>query len=140
MLDGRLFTANIDTGLDVSTINSEAAQRYFDVSFDNRPSGASEARQDQPAQAGTENITVTARREQHHFRTLTFGGVEVINPLFVLKPGPSGAHRVGAANSPDITIGMNVLRKLHLYFAFGERLLYVSAAAGPVETEERNSR
>jgi len=25
---------------------------------------------------------------------------------------------------------MNVLRKLHLYFAFGERMLYVSAASG----------
>ncbi len=83
---------------------------------------------------------MTARREQHRFRTLTFDGVEVINPLFVLKPSPSGAHRVGMADSPDITIGMNVLRKLHLYFAFGERLLYVSSAAGPEETERRSSR
>jgi hypothetical protein len=29
---------------------------------------------------------------------------------------------------------MNVLRKLHLYFAFGERRLYVSAAASRAET------
>jgi hypothetical protein len=127
MLDGHLFTAMIDTGSDISTINSEAAQDIYGVSFDDHPSRA--AQQGQPSQAGTEAVTVTGWRQQHRFHSLTFGGVEIANPLFVLKPGPSGAHRVGAPVSPDITIGMNVLRKLHLYFAFGERMLYVSAAA-----------
>jgi hypothetical protein len=136
MLDGRLFTANIDTGLDISMINSQAAQDYFGVPLDERPPEAPKSRQDQPLQANaaTESVTVTARRGQHRFRTLTFGGVTVINPLFVLKP--SAVHRVGSADSPDITVGMNVLRRLHLYFAFGERMLYVSAA-GSTETEEK---
>ena len=70
---------------------------------------------------------------------MTFGGVKVVNALFVLKPTALGAHRVGAPNSPDITIGMNVLRRLHLYFAFGERMLYVSAAASRADSEGRNS-
>jgi len=137
MLDGHLFTANIDTGLDISTINSHAAQEYFDVPLDDRPPEAPKPRPEQPAQASsaTESVTVTARRDQHRFHTLTFGGVTVVSPLFVLKP--SGVHRVGAADSPDITIGMNVLRRLHLYFAFGERMLYVSAAASAVKTEEK---
>jgi hypothetical protein len=131
MLDGQSFTANIDTGLEVSTINSKAAQDYFDVPLDNHPSDVSAPHQDQPTQpsAGTEIVTVTGWRAQHRFRTLTFGGVTVTSPLFVLKPGPMGAHRAGAPDLPDITIGMNILRKLHLYFAFGERMLYVSAAA-----------
>jgi hypothetical protein len=129
-LDGREFTANIDTGLDVSTINSEAAREYFQVPLDDHPADAPRARSDQPLQQnpGTEAVTVTEWRQQHRFHTLTFGGVAVSNPLFVLKPSPPDAHRVGSANPPDITIGMNVLRKLHLYFAFGERVLYVSAA------------
>jgi hypothetical protein len=39
-----------------------------------------------------------------------------------------GPHKVGDPLPPDITIGMNVLKRLHLYFAFGERVLYVSAS------------
>lgn len=131
MLDGREFAANLDTGLDVSTINSQAAQTYFNVPLDNSSNDTPETRPDQPAQAnaGTEAVTVTGYRQQHRFHALTFGGVTVSNPVFVLKPSPPDAHRVGSANPPDITIGMNVLRKLHLYFAFGERVLYVSAAS-----------
>ena len=30
---------------------------------------------------------------------------------------------------PELIIGMNVLRKLHVYMAFGERRLYVSPAS-----------
>jgi hypothetical protein len=138
MLDGHSFTANIDTGLDISTINSKAAQETFDVPFDNRQPEMSGARQIQPSQAalGIETVVVTALREQHRFQTLTFGGVTVVNPLFVLKPGPSGVRSAGEPSPPDVTIGMNVLRKLHLYFAFGERMLYASAVGSPVETSK----
>ncbi len=135
MLDGHAFTANIDTGLDISTINSKAARDCFDVSLDDRPDKP-ETHQPQPAQPspGTETVTVTARRQQHQFHSLTFGGVTVTNPIFVMKPGPMGVHRAGDPDPPDITVGMNVLRKLHLYFAFRERMLYVSTA-GPVQTQ-----
>jgi hypothetical protein len=57
----------------------------------------------------------------------------VVNPLFVVKPVSMGGRKAGDPLSPDITIGMNVLRKLHLYFAFGERMLYVSAAASQTQ-------
>lgn len=130
MLDGHLFTASIDTGQEVSTINSKTAQEYLDVPPDDHSSDQPQSHPDQPVQPGTETVTVTGWRAQHRFRTLTFGGVTVINPLFVLKPGPMGVRKAGDPQSPDITIGMNVLRKLHLYFAFGERMLYVSAAPG----------
>jgi hypothetical protein len=138
MLDGHSFLANIDTGQDLSTINSQSAQTYFDVPLDSRQPDVPQTHQDQPAQAspGTEAVIVTARRNQHRFHTLTFGGVTVVNPLFVLT-GPARARRAGEPASPDITIGMNVLRKLHLYFAFGERMLYVSTAASQVETREK---
>jgi hypothetical protein len=134
MLDGHLFTANIATALPVSTINSEAARDYFDVPLDDLGSEVPNAQQNQTSQAnsGTETVTVTGYRGQHRFHTLTFGGVTVINPLFVLSPVREGAHRVGAPRSPDVTIGMNVLRKLHLYFAFGERMLYISPATSHV--------
>jgi len=128
ILDGHLFTANIDTSLDISTINSQAAQDYLGVPLATRQSDAAETRADQPAQVGTETVTVTGWRDQHRFHTLTFGGVTVNNPLFVLRPAVPGPRKAGDPQSPDIVIGMNVLRKLHLYFAFGERMLYVSTA------------
>ena len=120
--DGHAFTADIDTGLDISTINSKAAQDYFDVPLDDHQPEVLETHQPQArsTKSSTETVTVTARRQQHQFHSLTFGGVTVTNPLFVLKPGPMGVHRRGP-DPPDITIGMNVLRKLHLYFAFRER-------------------
>ena len=128
MLDGHEFTANIDTGLDNSTINSKAAQDYFGVMLEDRKPDAAAAGPDQPAQAGVEAVTVTASRQQHRFHNLTFGGVTVVNPLFVVKQVDMGVRKAGDPASPDVTIGMNVLRKLHLYFAFGEHMLYVSAA------------
>jgi hypothetical protein len=133
MLDGRAFTANIDTGSEFSTINSDAARRYFDVRPDPSTGLAdvAEPKRDPspgPMDATTERVTVTGWRAEHRFHTLTIGGVTVMNPLFVLHAGPADADRVGGSRSPDITIGMNVLGKLHLYFAFGERMLYVSAA------------
>jgi hypothetical protein len=136
MLDGHAFIANIDTGLDISTINSKAARDTFDVAFDNPRPEVSQARQVQPPQAapGTETVVVTAQREQHQFHTLTFGGVTVVNPLFVVKPGPMSVRSAGDPSPPDVTIGMNVLRKLHLYFAFGERMLYASAAGVQAQT------
>jgi predicted aspartyl protease len=136
MLDGREFTANLDTGLEVSTINSETARDAFQIDMKDVAPETSAPRQVAPTQAtpassATEAVTVTALRQQHRFHTLTFGGVSVVNPLFVLKPPAEDAHRVGSAQGPDITIGMNVLRKLHLYFAFGERMLYISTAGPP---------
>jgi hypothetical protein len=129
ILDGQEFTANIDTGLDNSTINSKAARDVFGIDQIGRNSGAPAPSSDQPAMADVEAVTVTASRQQHRFHSLTFGGVTVVNPLFVVKPVDMSVRKAGDPASPDITIGMNVLRKLHLYFAFGERMLYVSAAS-----------
>jgi hypothetical protein len=129
ILDGQEFTANIDTGLDNSTINSKAARDVFGIALEEHTPDTPASSPDKPAMAGVEAVTVTASRQQHRFHNLTLGGVTVVNPLFVLKPVDMSVRKAGDPTSPDITIGMNVLRKLHLYFAFGERMLYVSAAS-----------
>jgi hypothetical protein len=129
ILEGKEFTANIDTGLDNSTINSKAARDVFGIALEERNTGVPAPSPDQLAMAGVEAVTVTASRQQHRFHNLTFGGVTVVNPLFVVKTVDMSVRKAGDPTSPDITIGMNVLRKLHLYFAFGERMLYVSAAS-----------
>jgi hypothetical protein len=141
-LDGHVFTANIDTGAQVSSINSAAARRYYEISA-NEPGAPSGGEATPAASADAtaheiESVTVTGLRATHRFHALTFGGVTVIDPLFVLRREPADAGRVGAQRRPDITIGMNVLRALHLYFAFKERVLYVSAAdtALPAQKEK----
>jgi hypothetical protein len=142
MLDGHVFTANIDTGAEVSSINSSAAHRYYEIpanEIDTSPAGESTLPETANATAhGIESVTVTGTRATHRFHALTFGGVTVNNPLFVLRREPADAGRVGSARRPDITIGMNVLRALHLYFAFKEHMLYVSAAdaARPVQGKQ----
>jgi len=81
----------------------------------------------------------------HTFSTLTFDGVTVTNPHFAVTPDLIGdkdpnnssrtdtrTRRIDDYISVDLTVGMEVLRKLHLYAAFGERNLYITPASAPV--------
>jgi hypothetical protein len=36
--------------------------------------------------------------------------------------------KLGNPNEPELFVGMSILRKLHLYVAYGEKKLYVTAA------------
>ncbi|HVW72332.1 MAG TPA: aspartyl protease family protein [Rhizomicrobium sp.] len=135
LLDGQEFTANIDTGLDNSTINSKAARDHFGVMPEQRKPEGVAAKSDQPVQTGIEAVTVTGLRQEYRFHDLRFGGVTVVNPLFVVKPVDMGVRKAGDPVTPDITIGMDVLRKLHLYFAFGEKRLYVSGQPQGIDAE-----
>jgi len=78
----------------------------------------------------------------HDFKSLAFGDVAVNNPKLELIPNAMGrnadrAQYVGdrtksdrtEINVDDMIIGMDVLRKLHIYIAFGERKMYVSEAS-----------
>jgi hypothetical protein len=53
--------------------------------------------------------------------TLSFPGVTIANPLVVVRPKPFGG--------PDMIIGMEVLRRLHIYNAVKEQALYITSAA-----------
>jgi hypothetical protein len=150
-LDGQQFTANIDTGLEYSTLNTQAARSRFDVT-ESSPGSApvSTLVENDPHRSTgkgvSETVTVFGTAAfAHTFHTLTFGGVTVTNPHFMVRPDRVGAHdpdngyltgtrvhRLDNDVEPDISIGMDVLSKLHLYFAFPEQKLYVTPAAAPV--------
>jgi predicted aspartyl protease len=150
-LDGKDFTANIDTGLEVSTLNTDAARAAFGVTADSpnsTPLGGAARAVSSPAGSAikpqasvSETVTVEAQRGafEHTFHTLSFGGVTVANPRFTVRPDLTGTNdpdngfetgshtrRVDDAPRPDISIGMDVLRRLHLFFAFGEGKLYIT--------------
>ena len=151
VLDGQTFTANIDTALEYSTVNSDAARARLDVRASSPGSQSIESlvaqdpnRKDAPAKG--ETVTVYGNRIfAHAFHTLSFGGVTVTNPKLVVHPDNTGNydHDNGQVTGshlyhlddnvlPDVSIGMDVLSKLHLYFAFPERKLYVTAASAQV--------
>ena len=104
----------------LNAINSKAARDIFGVALEARKPDMARAQPDQPAPAGVETVTVTAARQTHSFHNLTFGGVTVVNPLFVVKPVDTGVRQGHDPVSPDITIGRTVGCKPDRYFAFGE--------------------
>ena len=62
---------------------------------------------------------------RYPFATLTFEGVTINNPDIQLVPNDISKF---PANQRQLIIGMNVLRRLHLYVAYGERAIYVTPA------------
>jgi hypothetical protein len=88
----------------------------------------------------------TSKAFGHVFQKLGFEGLEVGNPHIVILPDKVGSkdanndfvtgsrvHRVDDVdpNGPVMLIGMNILTKLHLYVAFGERKIYITPATPP---------
>ena len=80
----------------------------------------------------------------HVFSSLDFDGVAVNNPHVAVIPDLVGTkdpdngvvtgsliQHVDDGLGSEVTVGMDVLRHLHLYIAFKERKLYISAAAAP---------
>ena len=134
--------------MEISTLNTDSARAAYQVtsqSVGSAPAGRPiENGSDSRSAPAVETVVVNGQNQksfQHSFNTLVFGGVTVINPLFLVRPDQTGAHdptnRLQTGSKllktddyprPEITIGMNVLRQLHLYFAFKERRLYITAA------------
>jgi Aspartyl protease len=131
-LDGKDFTAIIDTGSSTSSIRQDVVRSAFDLgpgSPDVTPDGHL---------GNDEHATVYA----YPFKTLTFEGVTISNPKVRILPNVMGknadqTHKVNTLigrNSDDIAlseviVGMDVLAKLHLYFAFKEHKLYITEAS-----------
>jgi hypothetical protein len=77
---------------------------------------------------------------RYPFQNLEMDRLKVANPAILIageKPEPTcDAHLHVASNGDsyrcygggDIFLGQSTLRKLHLYFAFGEKMLYATAA------------
>ena len=131
-LDGREIKAIIDTGASQTTMSQEIARTVFGLTLGGP---GVEATRDFPAAPG-------AKVYSHTFGNLSFGDIEVKNPHVELLPdvmGRNGERQQQAGNRarlysdeiklPELIIGMNVLRKLHVYMAFKEGRLYVSPAS-----------
>jgi predicted aspartyl protease len=118
MLDGKPFDAMIDTGSSRSSMNMDALKSVFGIDETN------------PAlkSLGKQSINGTAQVEMYRypFQTLTLQDVEVRHPGIDLLPASAfGKHM------PQLILGMETLRQLHLYIAYKEQMLYLT----PAETQ-----
>jgi len=131
-VDGKELRAEIDTGATNTTMMAGAAKRLFDIVPEtpgNVPLNI------QPMEAAFGRV----------FSTLDFEGVGVSNPQIVIVPDllgskdPTNGFQTGShvkrvdddIDRPDLLIGMNILKKLHIYIAFDENRIYISEASTP---------
>ncbi len=71
---------------------------------------------------------------QRRFKSLSFEDIGINNTLINVMQGAKTAKPAAAAPSAPtapVTLGMNILRRLHIYVALQERTLYISAGGGP---------
>ena len=135
-IDGKDFKAEINTANPTSSMDTNTAKFIFGVTADS------------PGSAPIKNANDSDPNHQsfaHTFASLTFDTVTVTNARFLVYPDLMGArdpnNSTDTANRArhfdenvgrgDIAIGMDVLRKLRLYVAYGERKLYVTPATAP---------
>lgn len=134
-LDGHKLTALLDTGASVSVLNLEVAEGSFGLT----PGGA-----DTPVR-GNLIASPQATTYSHRFKSLGLEGISISNPTLAIVPdliraemrNPrdtlEGDTRIPDKNVEtglgDLILGMDVLRRLHVYIAYKERNLYITPAA-----------
>jgi hypothetical protein len=130
-LDGKEMLAEMDTGAPNVSMPYDTAERLFGWKPDDP---------NDKVLSDTGNGKVYG----HIFSKLDFQGVTVRNPHVVIHPNivgikdPNNAEQVGnrarhddyIPDMPDILIGLDVLRRLHLYIAFKEEKIYISPGTG----------
>jgi predicted aspartyl protease len=126
VLDGTSMKALLDTGSDSTWMRQDEADAVL-----GRP-----LKQSELVHVGT---GVNSGFDQYHypFKALSIGGIMVQNPDITIvtdKLGtvrdPNEIDRNGAdsAHEPAMTLGTSILRKLHVYIAYSEDMLYATAA------------
>ena len=125
-LDGHDVDTVLDTGAANTTLSLQIARQVFDIDTD-APT--------------VEKISGSGRDTVYrtHFKTLAAGGISIAAPrIYLVRDALADRLREDAADThhlmplltrtPQLILGMDVLRKLHLYIAYHESKLYITAA------------
>ncbi len=112
-LDGHKVRAMLDTSATRNALSTRAAEEIFDL------------------------ITSVP---SHRFKTLSIEGISVNNPDIALladitrhsapDKGDTGVRLIsgdGPRDEPDLLVGMSMLKHLHVYIAYNEQMLYITA-------------
>ena len=137
MLDGHSIDAMIDTGASRTTLSQTAAEGDFGLKLGSASS----------PYAGPLPGSPHSNTYRHRFATLDFGGVAVANLTAWIIPdlmhneiahAPALGSRLSQTREPDrlpdLILGMDVLRHLHLYVAYKEQKMYVTPGKAPAST------
>ena len=111
-IDGKPLKAIFDTGASHTVMNLETGMDKFGLT---------------PESPGMQRLGKTSDPNPSYgyiFKTLTFEGVTVNNPVVVFVPEEKSQWQEYKA-----LLGIGILRQLHLYIAYKERMLYVTAAS-----------
>ena len=103
-LDGKDVLAVLDTGASDTFMSFEKAQDLFDL----------------------DDKVLTDGKGHYPFKALSFGSVAVNNPEIHLASDKD--TKMLGWGGPRLLLGMGVLRRLHLYIAYKEEMLYVTPA------------
>jgi predicted aspartyl protease len=130
-LDGTKVNAALDTGASSTTMNLTVARQAFHIDVD----------APDVVKIGELRGRYTANIYRRRFKSLAFEGVTIINPMIDLLPdllsgANPGTPRTGSIIReekalPDVILGMSTLSQLHLYVAYQERKVYITAAGPP---------
>jgi hypothetical protein len=127
VLDGRRVSAMIDTGASDTLLNLNVARQAFKI----------DANAPDLEKVGELQGGYTANIYRRRFKTLTVEGVTINEPMITLLPDlmskGSESPRTGSLireepGIPNLILGMPTLNKLHLYIAYQERKVYITAA------------
>lgn len=130
-IDGHEVQAAVNTSLAESTLEAATAHALFDLTPDSP--GATPQ--------GTMDGNPSHRVYGYTFKTLTIGGVTISNPRLSVIPNLVGTKTNDTLRAdshiqrrtddrlPTLRLGMDMLRRLHLYIATKEEKLYVTLAA-----------
>jgi hypothetical protein len=109
-LDGRTLDATVDTGSSQSIADWETIKELFSIT------------EASPGVTAAHDLGAKGITYRYPFKTLNFNDVAVSNPDIILAPRSiSNMDK----QQPQLIIGMDILRHLHIYIAHHERLIYV---------------
>lgn len=111
LVDGKKIKATLDTGASTTVLDTEEFMPQFGLT----PSSPGMTTTSPP---GAENP-----RYSYTFKTLSFGGVTVQNPKVTFV-----SSKTSKVHDYNMLIGMDVLRNLHLYVAYKEKMLFITSA------------
>lgn len=132
-LDGRDIDAELDTGSMQTVLSLESAHLF----------GLTPASPDM-VNAGNVSGAVTTTAYRHTFRSLAIGGLTIGNPnvyiwenmaRYGMQQSVVTGTRISGPDElnglTDLSLGLGELQHLHIYIAYKEKKLYISAAGAP---------
>ena len=111
-LDGKPMKAQLDTGSSSSFLSESVAKEMFGVV----PTTAPATNETDPAEP---------HAFSHAFKSLSMNGVTMNAPEFVILPDKKSSL---IGHYGKMLLGMNELKRFHLFIAYKEEVLYITAA------------